>query len=74
MKTAGSWTTVMVVSWNLDKSKLLLRYEDGKEEWVEVERIKNVIQLPQQAMAYITLPSMESRHFGMAHNGFCLER
>ena len=74
MKTEGHWASVMVVSWNLDKSKILLRHEDGKEEWVEIERIKNAFHLPQKAMAYITLPTMSSRHFGMEYDGFCLER
>jgi len=72
MKTKGHWVDVEVLAFNRDRSKILLKYGNGKEEWINAERIKKVVH--QKVMAYITLPSIESRHFGMSCSGLCLEK
>ena len=71
-KTNGHWANVRVLAYNSDKSKILLEYEDSTEKWIDTEKIKSV--MPNKVMAYITLPTMGSRHFGMEYDGFCLER
>jgi len=73
MGTKGRWVIAEVVLWNHNQSEVLLRYPDGKEEWVNIQRIKKAYS--PTAMAYITLPSFSSRHAGMEIKGnFCLER
>jgi len=81
MKTNGDWANVTVAAWSWDQSKILLKYEDGQEKWVDAEKIKDFIHIikkddvvGKRVVACITLPSMTSRHAGMEYKGFCLER
>lgn len=71
----GKWIKAEVIKFNRDKSKILLKFESKEPEWYEITGPNTVKKaLPDKMAVYIQLPSMSSRHFGMNHKGFCIER